>query len=195
MRLKFEQSKGYRVSITKGCCSMKSYPPLLQRCRGCKFCSWSIGVGQGVMCTHSSRYTPGPGRRPPQVSSIPECSLFKAPPPSPPPPPLVAYNGVVFGEDLISYERVCDGDGHLLAVIATLTVNEKCSVICHAHLPRTSGRQHQATVKPQRAFNVLKREAHESLKKAFCDLFVSFEEDAPHVVKNLSSVHTITLHG
>lgn len=49
------------------------------QCKGCKYCSWNVGIGQGVRCTNelNQHYKIHHTQAPILINEIPECSMYE----------------------------------------------------------------------------------------------------------------------
>lgn len=49
------------------------------QCKGCKHCLWTVGIGQGVRCTHAlnQQFKMQHNQSPVMINEIPECLLYE----------------------------------------------------------------------------------------------------------------------
>ena len=51
---------------------------LLNECKGCRWCAWMIGIGQGVRCSHPEHRKVGyDGNRAPTINEVHECKFYQ----------------------------------------------------------------------------------------------------------------------
>ena len=51
---------------------------LLNECKGCRWCAWMIGIGQGVRCSHPEHRRVGyDGNRAPTINEVHECKFYQ----------------------------------------------------------------------------------------------------------------------